>query len=219
MNLGRPEQKASVSCYLGSGQNVYASPENLYVALTSYRYRIMPVEAKTLSLSPASTTSTSIYRFKLEDGSLTYTGKGEVPGSILNQFSMDEYNNYFRIATTQGESWRTDEYTSRNNLYILDSDLKIAGKIEDIAPGERIYSVRFTGNRAYMVTFKNVDPFFVLDLSDPHQPEILGALKIPGYSDYLHPYDENHVIGFGKDTVEVGAKGGMGTAAWPSTWA
>ncbi|HPU35504.1 MAG TPA: beta-propeller domain-containing protein [Bacillota bacterium] len=210
LNLGRPEQKASVSCYLGSGQNVYASPENLYVALTSYRYRIMPVEAKTLSLSPASTTSTSIYRFKLEDGSLTYTGKGEVPGSILNQFSMDEYNNYFRIATTQGESWRTDEYTSRNNLYILDSDLKIAGKIEDIAPGERIYSVRFTGNRAYMVTFKNVDPFFVLDLSDPHQPEILGALKIPGYSDYLHPYDENHVIGFGKDTVEVGAKGGMG---------
>ncbi len=212
LNLDRPEQKASVSSYLGSGQNVYASPENLYIALTNYRYRIMADEAKILSgpRSPASLINTSIYRFKLKDGSLTYSGKGEVPGSILNQFSMDEYNNYFRIATTQGESWRTDEFTSRNNLYILDSDLKLAGKIEGIAPGERIYSVRFTGDRAYMVTFKNVDPFFVLDLSDPQQPEILGALKIPGYSDYLHPYDENHVIGFGKDTVEVGAKGGMG---------
>jgi inhibitor of cysteine peptidase len=212
LNLDRPEQKASVSSYLGSGQNVYASPENLYIALTNYRYRIMPDEAKILSgpPSPAGMINTSIYRFKLEDGSLTYTGKGEVPGSILNQFSMDEYNNYFRIATTQGESWRSDEFTSRNNLYVLDSDLKLAGKIEGIAPGERIYSVRFTGDRAYMVTFKNVDPFFVLDLSDPQQPEILGALKIPGYSDYLHPYDENHVIGFGKDTVEMGAKGGLG---------
>ncbi len=212
LNLDRPEQKASVSSYLGSGQNVYASPENLYIALTTYRYRIMTDQAKILSgpRSPASIENTSIYRFKLEDGGLTYTGKGEAPGSILNQFSMDEYKNYFRIATTRGESWRSDEFTSRNNLYVLDSNLQIAGKIEGIAPGERIYSVRFTGDRAYMVTFKNVDPFFVLDLSDPRQPEILGALKIPGYSDYLHPYDENHVIGFGKDTVEIGAKGGMG---------
>jgi uncharacterized secreted protein with C-terminal beta-propeller domain len=92
----------------------------------------------------------------------------------------------------------------------LDNELNIKGKIEDIAPGERIYSVRFMGDRAYMVTFKTVDPLFVLDLKDPASPKILGALKIPGYSDYLHPYDENHIIGFGKDTIELSQKGNKG---------
>jgi inhibitor of cysteine peptidase len=81
--------------------------------------------------------------------------------------------------------------------------LNITGRVEDMAPGEKIYSVRFLGDRAYVVTFKTVDPLFVLDLKDPTRPRILGALKIPGYSDYLHPYDENHIIGFGKDTVEM----------------
>jgi uncharacterized secreted protein with C-terminal beta-propeller domain len=119
---------------------------------------------------------------------------------------MDEHKGYFRIATTVGEVWRTGENTSKNNVYVLDSSLSITGKIEGIAPGEKIYSVRFMGDRAYMVTFKKVDPFFVLDLQDPRNPAILGKLKIPGYSDYLHPYDENHIIGFGKDTVEMGAK-------------
>lgn len=91
------------------------------------------------------------------------------------------------------------------NVYILDEALKVAGRIEDIAPGERIYSVRFMGDRAYMVTFKQVDPLFAIDLKDPKAPKILGALNIPGYSDYLHPYDGNHIIGFGKDTVEKGS--------------
>lgn len=81
--------------------------------------------------------------------------------------------------------------------------MNICGEIEGIAKGEEIYSVRFMGDRGYMVTFKTVDPLFVIDLKDPTKPEILGALKIPGYSDYLHPYDENHIIGFGKDTIEV----------------
>jgi uncharacterized secreted protein with C-terminal beta-propeller domain len=86
----------------------------------------------------------------------------------------------------------------------------MVGAVEDIAPGERIYSVRFMGDRAYMVTFRTVDPLFVLDLKDPARPKILGALKIPGYSQYLHPYDENHLIGFGKDTVEVAVKNSQG---------
>jgi uncharacterized secreted protein with C-terminal beta-propeller domain len=120
---------------------------------------------------------------------------------------MDEYQGDFRIATTQGEIWRTDEYTSRNSVFILDGNLNITGRLENIAPGEKIYSARFIGDRGYLVTFKTVDPFFVLDLKDPGNPAILGALKIPGYSDYLHPYDENHVIGFGKDTVELSNSG------------
>ena len=128
---------------------------------------------------------------------------GKVPGSILNQFSMDENNGYFRIATTKGSVTGMGDNASRNNMYVLDMDLKQVGAIEDIAPGEKIYSVRYMGDRAYMVTFRKVDPLFVIDLSTPDKPEILGKLKIPGYSDYLHPYDENHIIGFGKDAAVV----------------
>ncbi|NIP67558.1 hypothetical protein GWM83_02345, partial [Candidatus Bathyarchaeota archaeon] len=75
------------------------------------------------------------------------------------------------------------------------------GRLEDLAPGEKIYSARFMGDRGYLVTFRKVDPLFVLDLSQPTNPKVLGKLKIPGYSDYLHPYDENHIIGVGKETV------------------
>ncbi|EGW39133.1 secreted domain protein [Desulfosporosinus sp. OT] len=95
----------------------------------------------------------------------------------------------------------TDEFTSKYNVYILDQNLQPTGKIEDIAPGKKIYSVRFMGDRGYLVTFKSVDLFFVLDLKGPTAPTSLRALKIPGFSDYLHPYDENHIIGFGKETI------------------
>lgn len=147
--------------------------------------------------------NTVIYKFGLSAGRVEYKGRGKVPGTVLNQFSMDEHDGFFRIATTKGDMWRNDQFTSKNNMYVLNESMSIVGLIEDIAPGEQIYSVRYTGDRAYMVTFKKVDPLFVIDLSNPQKPNILGKLKIPGYSDYLHPYDENHVIGFGKDAVEV----------------
>lgn len=185
INLEKPAQEMEVSTYLGAGQNIYASLENLYVAVAQYDL------------------NTIIYKFALAGGRTSCSGKGKVPGTILNQFSMDEYNGFFRIATTKGEPWGAGENISANNIYVLDNDLTLTGKIENIAPGERIYSVRFTGGRGYMVTFKKVDPLFVIDLNDPRKPRILGELKIPGYSDYLHPYDENHIIGFGKDTEEV----------------
>ncbi len=142
---------------------------------------------------------TVIHKINIDKGSIEYKSVGEAPGHILNQFSMDEYDGYFRIATTSGQTW---EGNSANNLYVLDKDLKVVGSVEGLAEGESIYSVRFMGKRAYMVTFKQVDPLFVIDLSDPEAPEVLGYLKIPGYSDYLHPYDENHVIGIGKDVNE-----------------
>ena len=201
INLDQPEKAASVSSYLGSGDNIYASTANLYVAVTGYRqFREADRE---LMPAPYSSNVTRIYKFTLSEGRVSYAAKGEAPGHILNQFSMDEHLGNFRIATTQGDIWRTDEYTSSNNVFILDENLSITGRLENIAPGEKIYSARFIGARGYLVTFKTVDPFFVLDLKDPANPSILGALKIPGYSDYLHPYDENHVIGFGKDTVEL----------------
>jgi inhibitor of cysteine peptidase len=117
---------------------------------------------------------------------------------VLNQFSMDEYAGYFRIATT----FRTSG-SSQNNVYVLDMDLNIVGRLEGLAPKETIYSARFMGDRCYLVTFRKVDPLFVIDLKNPYDPEVLGQLKITGYSDYLHPYDEDHVIGVGKETVEA----------------
>ncbi|HHL41720.1 MAG TPA: hypothetical protein ENJ36_03545, partial [Candidatus Bathyarchaeota archaeon] len=89
-----------------------------------------------------------------------------------------------------------------NNVYVLDEDLEIVGELEDLAPGEEIYSARFMGSRCYLVTFKKIDPLFTIDLSDPENPTVLGKLKIPGFSDYLHPYDENTLIGIGKETEE-----------------
>ena len=109
---------------------------------------------------------------------------------------MDEKDGYFRIATTN----RT-KLGNTNNLYVLNENMEQVGKVEGLARGERIYSVRFMGNRAYMVTFVETDPLFVIDLSKPTEPKVLGELKIPGYSKYLHPYDETHLIGFGEDTV------------------
>lgn len=208
LDLARPDEEAEISTYLGAGNNIYASPQNLYVAVTKYEtLSLIEDQGPVLPIRPRPVTNnTEIYKFALNQGKVEFKGQGEVPGTILNQFSMDESGGYFRIATTTGEVWRNDENTSKNNVYILDDSLDITGQIENIAPGERIYSVRFMGDRGYMVTFKNVDPLFVIDLKEPKAPKVLGALKIPGYSDYLHPYDENHIIGFGKDTVEMPQK-------------
>lgn len=133
-------------------------------------------------------------------GEIGYVARGEVPGRLLNQFSMDEQGDRFRVATTV-------EYYSRfssgmyNNVYVLDGEMKTVGRLEQIAPDESIYSARFISDRLYLVTFERIDPFFVIDLSTD-QPKILGELKLPGYSSYLHPYDEDHIIGIGKDTKE-----------------
>lgn len=215
LDLNHLEKSMNVAAYLGSGQNVFASDKNLYVAVTKYT----PITAEPVDLSPSplekkrivgprTEPNTTVYKFRLDQGATKFVAQGDVPGTVLNQFSMDEYNEHFRIATTKGNMWATGEDTSKNNVYILNEAMSMTGKLENIAPGERIYSTRFMGNRAYMVTFKNVDPLFALDLSNPSNPTILGALKIPGYSDYLHPYDENHLIGFGKETMEMTIKGG-----------
>lgn len=202
-SLDRPQEKAVFDTYLGAGQNIYASQDNLYVTINKYSYTLDTKQNSSATRGGITETSTDIYKFALDKGAVHYAAKGNVPGTILNQFSMDEHNGFFRIATTSGEMWRDDAYTSKNNVYVLDAQLAAKGKLENLAPGERIYSVRFMGNRGYLVTFKQVDPLFVIDLAVPEKPKVLGELKIPGYSDYLHPYDENHIIGFGKDTVEL----------------
>jgi len=204
INLDNTNEGAKVSAFLGCGDDAYVSSGNMYISMTGYK------SFKNSDSTYTYDSCTFIYRFGLNDGKAVYTGKGEVPGYALNQFSMDEHDRYFRIATTSGYMWWGDDNTLRNNLYVLDDMMNICGRLENIAPEEKIYSARFMGDRCYMVTFKTIDPLFVIDMKSPSKPKVLGELKIPGYSDYLHPYDENHVIGFGKDAVEVSFKDNNG---------
>jgi len=185
------------SFLIGISQTMYVSPINIYLVYTKYDYTIRPLVDGTFQTNQE---TTMIHKIGINTGDIDYITKGEVPGHVLNQFSMDEHNGYFRIATTIGYSWDSTN-PSKNNVYILDENLNRVSEIENIAPGEQIYSARFLGDKAYIVTFKNIDPFFTIDLSDPNNPEVLGYLKIPGFSTYLHPLDENHIIGIGKDAV------------------
>lgn len=186
------------SFLIGISQTMYVSKNNIYLVYTKYDYNIRTFAEDIYEQNDETTT---IHKISIENGEINYQTKGEVPGHILNQFSMDQHNGYFRIATTIGYSW-DDNNPSTNNIYILDENLEHVSEVEDIASGEQIYSARFTGDKAYIVTFKNIDPFFTIDLSDPMNPQIIGYLKIPGYSTYLHPFDDDHIIGIGKDTIE-----------------
>lgn len=197
-------EEANIETYLGAGSDIYSSQNNLYITRVKYEYK----DSKIYGFYNNYDVNTYIYKFKLEDSKATYVNSGSVPGEVLNQFSMDEKDGYFRIATTDSENWNSE--TDSNNLYVLNENLEIVGKIENLAKGEKIYSVRFMGNRAYMVTFVETDPLFVIDLSRPTNPTVLGELKIPGYSKYLHPYDETHIIGFGENT-KINEYGGVVT--------
>ena len=161
--------------------------EKIETGVEEYETRLQVEQRKTI-----------IHRIGIDNGAIEYGAKGEVPGYLLNQFSMDENDGNLRVATTF-EIW-AQKPVLYNNVFVLNEGMETIGKLEAIAPDERIYSTRFMGDRLYMVTFKRIDPLFVIDLSNPTNPEVLGELKIPGYSDYLHPYDETHIIGIGKET-------------------
>ncbi|MFH1505643.1 MAG: beta-propeller domain-containing protein, partial [archaeon] len=155
---------------------------------------------------------TLIHKVTVEDDEITIGPSGEVPGHVINQFSMDEYENVFRIATTISRSWSrtwSESTPSTNNIFTLDEDLEEMDSLTGLAEGEQIYSTRFMGERLYMVTFRQVDPFFVIDLSNPNSIKALGELKIPGFSRYLHPYDEDHIIGIGRDASDTGRTQGL----------
>ena len=203
------------SYLLGYTSTLYVSRENIYMALRkSPAVRPEPLVANEKAVSSVraqpSDEVTAIYRFGIQDGLIRYIGTGEVAGHLLNQFSMDESGGKLRVATTVQGYGNSGSY-EYNNVFVLDSGMKTVGSLKYIAPDEQIYSTRFLGDRLYMVTFKRIDPLFVIDLSDPSNPGILGKLKIPGYSDYLHPYDATHLIGIGKET-EANDWGGVSTS-------
>ncbi|MGN1298778.1 MAG: beta-propeller domain-containing protein [Candidatus Scatovivens sp.] len=185
-------EKASTEIFFGASDIVYSSEKNLYIAQTNYG-----------NYYDSSNIKTTIYKFNLNNSKVTLQCKGEIKGNLNNQFSIDEYDGKLRISTTLGFG---DDST--NQLYILDENLNEIGKIENMAKGEKIYSVRFIGKIGYVVTFKQMDPLFVIDLSEPSNPQVKGELKIPGYSSYLHPYDETHIIGIGYNT-KTNSNGGV----------
>jgi len=200
---GESNEKAFM---LGDSSTIYVSHSNIYITTTN-RWTVW-VRGGT-----APTQETTIFKFGIERGNITHAATGNVTGHVLNQFSMDEYNGYFRIATTkEREWWGENGSESRNNVYVLDGGMNIAGKLEGLAKGERIYSARFMGDKLYLVTFRQIDPLFVIDLSEPTAPRELGNLKITGASQYLHPYDEGHVIGVGFEATEEGARTGLKVA-------
>jgi uncharacterized secreted protein with C-terminal beta-propeller domain len=185
---------------VGAASSLYVSMANIYVTFPGQAVDIVALPeqmAEVVYDAP----KTAVHRIHIDGGVIEYDGSGEVPGRLLNQFSMDEHQGYFRVATTTDHFSREGGATLTNQVYVLDEALNVVGQLEDLAPGEQIHSARFMGNRCYLVTFKNIDPLFVIDLKDPYNPKVLGELKITGYSDYLHPYDENHVIGIGKEAV------------------
>jgi len=179
---------------IGTSSNIYVSIHQIYLT--------QPIWSQA--------EQTAVHRISIDGASISYQATGTVSGHVLNQFSMDEYNGNFRIATT-GYSFNqvastggvASIYVQQTNVYVLDSGLHIIGKLEGLSPGEAFYAARFMGDRAYLVTFQRMDPLFVIGLQDTHQPKVLGQLNIPGVSDYLQPYDETHLIGFGKSSENV----------------
>jgi uncharacterized secreted protein with C-terminal beta-propeller domain len=174
------EAPTYLTALLGAASNMYVSQQNMYVTFQDYYWG----------------GNTTIYRIQLQANNMTIEATGKISGYEHNQYSMDEYGDYFRIQT------QTITGVTATNVYVLDMNLTIVGTLENIAPGENFHSARFMGDRCYLVTFQKTDPLFVIDLSNPTNPQVLGNLTIPGYSDYLHPYDETHLIGVGKNTVE-----------------
>ena len=207
LDLNNMNESVKVNSYLMDVQNAYVSENNIYLLEEKYEgsYTSAPKISSIFGFYGILGafvddneydygTYTYIYKFNLlEDGSIQYDKKAREKGQTINQFSIDEYEGNLRVALYNNEGSR---------IVIFNNEMEKIGETEKLAEGEKMYSSRFLGNKAYLVTYKTVDPLFVVDLSNPEEPQVLGELKIPGYSTYLHPYDENHLIGIGMQTEE-----------------
>ncbi len=190
------EYKAN-SSFLGNTHTYYATTTSLYLVSNEYPLYYDYTHYKDQQM---------IYKFSLDE-TLSYVGRGFVEGSMLNQFSMSEKDDYLRVATTSGWSWWGNGETT-NSIYTLlpdDEELVVEGKLTGLGhEGETIRAVRFMGNRGFVVTFRQTDPLYTLDLSDPKEPKAIGELSIPGFSTYLHVIDENRVLSIGRNADDDG---------------
>ncbi len=183
---------------------VYASPNNLYLATERWNERPLPAAP---TVAKANVT-TAIHRFDISDPSRTrYRGSGVVPGYLLNQWSMSEYQGVLRVVSTNGPAWFGPTGSIESSLTTLrpgDGALNPIGSVGNLGKGRRVYAVRFVGATGYVVTFKQVDPLTTLDLTDPARPRVLGELELPGYSAYLQPIGSDLLLGIGQDVNEQG---------------
>ena len=218
LDLDNVSSDINIASYLIDISNAYVSENNIYLLDQKYENNNddIPTIKSVFGLkgifglfshnsdSDENTSGyfTKIYKFDiLKNGTVTYNTKNKINGKTINQYSLDEQNGHLRIALYDSNGSR---------VAIFDENLKQIGLSNYVAQGEKMYSSRFMGNKAYFVTYRTMDPLFVIDLSDETQPKTLGELHIPGYSTYLHPYDENHLIGIGMETEEVINKNSSG---------
>ncbi len=206
MDLNNIEQNVNVSSYLIDIENAYISEKNIYLLNTNYKGNYYPKISSIYGIKGiwglndyiydyTRNYETEIYKFNiLDNGEVEYSCKTRVKGQTINQYSLDEYNGNLRVALKDSREG--------SRIVIFNEKMQQIGETPYLAKGEQMYSSRFMGDKAYLVTYKTIDPLFVIDLSNPTEPKVLGELKIPGYSTYLHPYDENHLIGIGMQTEE-----------------
>ncbi len=210
-DLGNKSQLTSTGL-LANGWELYASKQSLYISMSSNWWWWGWGDRDN---------STHLHKFDLADANgptrPSYAASGKVDGWLLNQFSMSEHNGFMRVVTTDND-WTWDEQTGEsgvsggNHLTILEEkngELVETGSVRDLAAGERVYSARFMGDKGYVVTFRQTDPLFTFDLSDPYNPKLMGELKINGFSSYMHPMDGNHLLTIGQDATSDGRVTGV----------
>lgn len=217
IDLNNPKELKDIKAIVSSADRVYVTGSNIYVADSVYSEK----GEKEGTYSD----KTNLFRFSYKNGVFRKEAEGTVKGILLDDMAINESDGYLRMAVTVhsykktkiiddilGEviGYETTNTTKDNSLYVLNQELELVGKIEGLAEEEQIYSARFMGDTGYFVTFRQVDPLFSVDLSDPENPKILGELKISGFSEYLHFYNENLLLGIGMEAdEETGRTEGM----------
>lgn len=204
---------------LGGGDTVYMNANNLYLCRLAFSDTVTETknEDPYVVTSHTDSVDTVISRYAVNDNQLSYCASGTVAGGLLNQFSLDEKDGNLRVVTTEErsnyrvyvdeandfENYKHDSDEKSNDLYVLNADLKPVGSVTGIADGEQVYSVRFQGDYGYLCTYRTTDPIFAVDLTDPAAPEVVGEVKLSGYSDYLHVWNDDLLFGLGMETQEV----------------
>ena len=199
VSASSPDKAADQKAVMSENGEVYVSENNIYI----YEYTNSSILADNL----AAKNQTILRKLSYNKGKLSGSAQGKVKGYLNDSFSIDEYDNTLRLVTTVTHN--VGNSSQSNAVYVLDADLKTIGKIEDLAKDEQVYSARFLGDTGYFVTYEQTDPLFSVDFSDPENPKILGKLKIPGFSEYLHFYSDNLLLGIGMDTDENGVTNGV----------
>jgi uncharacterized secreted protein with C-terminal beta-propeller domain len=202
--------ESTLSVLTGPSSTVYVSTSNIYVVYSDYRLfadvdgipgNVFTGGVLITSPSVQQNQNSTIFRAAYSSGAVVVQAVGSVPGGVLNQFSMDEYNSYFRVATSRLATIDGNA-TESDDVYVLNQNMSQVSALRNIAPGENLYAVRFSGDMGYVVTFEQVDPLFAISFADITHPVILSALKVNGYSDYLQPlFGSSYLLGVGKDTV------------------